>query len=690
MMPESPISPPIAQGGGRFELPAYLSNGLIGLRIGEVPLLGGHAMVSGFDGEHPKEQIEAAAQAPFPLGGDININGVAMSDAAYCIEVQDQAYDFGSAELTTRFVFKADGVSAKVEVLIFCSRTEPSIVCQQIDIEVDQPCHLVIGGGLLTAGLNGKPERLSKDLPGRDRPIDGALRWASPGETSTCGLAYITRLDATSQSERSLDQNAAVLMTSHAIEAKPEQRCCLTHLAAVVPGVMHRQPELQAARLVAMNDELGFAELRARNRAEWEELWRSRIVLVGADRRWQAMADAAFFYLNSSVHAAAPASTSIFGLATWKNYHYYYGHVMWDIETFLVPVLSLVQPHAAAALLEYRFRSLDGAHHNARTHGLRGLQFPWESTPSTGEEAAPLPGTAAWHEDHVSLDVALAFARHAYITGDRDFLSTRAWPVLSGVANWLESRVIRTPRGYEIHETMGIAERKDASKNTAFTNTSAKMVLWAAIEAGNALGEAVKPIWSDIAENLVLPERDGVMVSYDGYADEDEKGETPEPLAALFPLGFEFQETCERATLALYLSKAKDYVGNPMLSALFGVWAAWSGDRKLASELLQEGYGAFLTDRFMQTLEYRPDRFPEQPMAGPFFANIGGFLLGLLLGFPALIPNAGDPRRWSRRSVTLPAGWEAIEVERMWIRGKPTRLVARQGASEATLEETAE
>ena len=64
------------------------------------------------------------------------------------------------------------------------------------------------------------------------------------------------------------------------------------------------------------------------------------------------------FYLISSTHVASPASTSIFGLATWHDYHYYYGHVMWDIETFVVPVLSLLQPHAAESILDYRTRSL--------------------------------------------------------------------------------------------------------------------------------------------------------------------------------------------------------------------------------------------------------------------------------------------------------------------------------------------
>ena len=79
--------------------------------------------------------------------------------------------------------------------------------------------------------------------------------------------------------------------------------------------------------------------------------------------------------------------------------------------------------------------------------GRRGIQFAWESAPSSGDEAAPIPGTAAWHEDHASLDVARAFALYADVTGDEEFLRERAWPVLAGVAEWVTSRAVKTKKG---------------------------------------------------------------------------------------------------------------------------------------------------------------------------------------------------------------------------------------------------
>jgi hypothetical protein len=79
------------------------------------------------------------------------------------------------------------------------------------------------------------------------------------------------------------------------------------------------------------------------------------------------------------------------------------------------------------------------------------------------------------------------------------------------------------------------------------------------------------------------------------------------------------------------------------------------------------------------TLEYRPDVFPDQPRAGPFFANLGGFLLSLLTGFPGIKPGPGEPKDWKKRPVVLQDGWGAIEIERIWLHGRPYKLVAREG-----------
>jgi protein-glucosylgalactosylhydroxylysine glucosidase len=512
--------------------------------------------------------------------------------------------------------------------------------------------------------VDGRALRHLRDTPGEDKPCcDGAALWESAGALSTCGIAYVTELVGAEAEPEQPPLENRTLATAYTFKAKAGQRYRLRQIASLIPKVTHLEPDFQAVRQVALARKRGFDAIRAAN---------------------QALTDAALFYLFSSTHVASPASTSIFGLATWHNYHYYYGHVMWDIETFVAPVLSLLQPHVAESILEYRIRSLPSAVSNARLRGRRGIQFPWESAPS-GQEAAPLPGSASWHEDHVSLDVARAFAFHFYVTGDREFLREKAWPILSGVADWIASRVTHSKRGYEIRADMGIAERETEADNAAFTNMSAVLVLRDAISAAESLGRAAKPEWARIAGAIVIPKEGGVIVSHDGFNPHEEKGGTPDPLMGVFPLGLDLKPEVQAATLKFYLDLREGYIGSPMLSALYGVWAAYAGDRALSAELMEDGYGRFCVGRFMQTLEYRQDVFPEQPRAGPFFANLGGFLLSLLTGFPGLQPGWGDSQGWARRPVTLPEGWNAIEAERIWIGGRPYRLVARQGAKRAEL-----
>jgi hypothetical protein len=286
----------------------------------------------------------------------------------------------------------------------------------------------------------------------------------------------------------------------------------------------------------------------------------------------------------------------------------------------------------------------------------------------------------------VSPDVAFAFAQFLHATNDWEWGRRHAWPVLQGVAEWVASRGVETERGFEIKQAGGIAEKPSPVDNNAFVNVAARTALLEATALAEPLGHAPDPRWATLAAKMFVPvDRDGVIRNHDAYRKTEEKGETPEAAAALFPQAYECTPAIERATFDFYLDLADEYVGAPMLSALLGVYAARVGDRERSLELFERGYAAFVVDPFSITTEYDREKFPEQPVAGPFTANLGGFLLSCLYGLPGLRLGEGEPDTWCSREVVLPAGWDAIESERIWARDREARLSAEHGAERAVV-----
>jgi hypothetical protein len=685
-MTDGPISPPPVREYLPGYLPAYLSNGVVGLRVGRIPPLDGLATLNGFAGVDPATGVEAFGRVPYPLAGGVEIAGLALSEVARGAVLEEQKYDFSCGELHTRFRIAAGRVAATIEVLTFCSRTMPSLVLQEMALRVDHASDVGMRCGVDHMGVLGTfADRRTRARTGGD-DVSGSLRWESNGALAQCGIAYVCELMGADAAEEKAESDMAPLTSTFSFRARTGRTYRLRQISALVSEEVHHQPDLQAVRLAAGGRTRGFDRLRSENRAAWSDLWRGRGVPAGAPARWQALADAAYFYLQTSVHASSPTSTSMFGLAYWPDYHYYRGHVMWDIETFTIPPLILSQPEAARALLEYRSERLDGARTNASMHGYRGVQFPWESSLRFGEESAPAEGTAAAHEHHVSPDVAFAFSQFLHATHDWDWGRENAWPVLEGVAEWVVSRGVETGRGFEIKEAGGIAEKPSPVDNNAFVNIAARTALLEATKLAEPLGHRADPEWERLAKALFVPvDRNGVIRNHDAYRKTEDKGETPEAAAGLFPQSYECSPDVERATFDFYLELADDYAGSPMLSPLLGVYATRVGDRERALELFERGYADFVVDPFSITTEYARERFPEQPVAGPFTANLGGFLLACMFGLPGLRLGAGEPASWCSRPVVMPAGWDGVEVERIWARGREAGLLAEHGAEHATI-----
>ncbi len=482
----------------------------------------------------------------------------------------------------------------------------------------------------------------------------------------------------------------AAPQTAYAVQAKPGRRYTVRQLATLLPNAFHLEPDLQARRLVNIGAHRGFDALRRENQAKWSEIWPARPIIRGAPEQWQALADASFYYLHASAHQSSLFSTAMFGLAYWPNYHYYRGHVMWDIESFAFPPILVGAPRTARAMLEYRLSRLTAARYNAAMNGYAGLQFPWESSPQLGEEVTPLLGTLVGLEQHVNFSVAQAFAQYFHVTADRDWAAKEAWPVVAGVCDWIASRAVETERGYEIKHVLGIAEGRPAPvDNDAYVNMAAIATLREGVGLGDTLGYDTSR-WNDLAKRLFIPidQERGVIYNHDRFSPSEpgEVGATPEALAGYLPGNYRGDRAVMERTCRFYLDRIEPYIGSPMLSAPLGVYASWIGDRERSARMFTEGYAEFMNDPYAEVNETSNVRMPDKPRASPLFANIGGFLTALYFGLPRLRISAAPIDRWPEGAVTMPAGWDGIEVERLWLRNRPVRMSAFHGDLGASIE----
>jgi trehalose/maltose hydrolase-like predicted phosphorylase len=667
---------------------AYVANGLVGLRVGPIPLLGGTALVNGFVGAQEGEMVESYAPAPYPVAADLCVNGLWLSQRPDLAAYRGQSYDFSCGELTSRFDLSVNGATARVEVITFCSRSMPTLACQQITVEVDKDCTLVLRGILEGTGLPGRC--LSREVPDPGwQAADGALHWEGRAGLSTCGAAVVNDYvgEGSPQRKRNPWGLESALTTDYAVQAKPGQQYILRQLGSLVPSLMHAEPERQAIRLVYIGRDFGFQTLRDDNRNAWAELWKGRVKLVGADARWQDIADAAFFYVHSSVHRSSPCSVASFGLSQWRHYH---GHVFWDAETWTLPSVLLTAPDAARAMLDYRTRLLPGARTNAALQGYRGVQFPW-STLTHGGEVMSAWACGIFKEHHVNLDVAFGFAQYAHASGDDEFIRAQAWPVLRGVADWIVSRVTKTARGYEIRHVEGIDEGRYNMNNNGYMNPLATVILAEAQAMAGRLGQAPPAAWEQVRDKMYIPiDSVGRFIKKDDAYESDQPTQHfPDPLVSFFPQTYRPDEAVEKATIRHYLSKAQTFMSAPMLPGLMGVFAARLGEREFASELFEAGVGNFVTEPFMQFTEFARQTFRNgEPPVTLYVTTAAGFLMTCMYGLTGVQLGPLAPATWCKLPVIMPAAWQGVEVERIFARGREARLSARHGDQRAKIDMT--
>jgi alpha,alpha-trehalose phosphorylase len=394
----------------------------------------------------------------------------------------------------------------------------------------------------------------------------------------------------------------------------------------------------------------GWAGLLAEQRAYLDDFWDRADVEIDGDTEVQQAVRFALFHVLQAGARAENRAISAKGL-TGPGYD---GHAFWDTETFVLPVLTVTAPKAAANALRWRHSTLPLAIDRASQLGLQGAAFPWRTI--AGQECSGYwpAGTAAFH---INADIADAVVRYVDISGDEAFDRAEGIDLLTYTARLWRSLGHHDDQGrFHIDGVTGPDEYSAIADNNVYTNLMARHNLIAAAEAVQRYPDRARELgvdaeeaasWRDAAEQMRIPydEALGVHPQAEGFTrhqvwDFARTSRDQYPLLLHFPY-FDLyrKQVVKQADLVLAMQlrgeefsadqKARNFdyyealtVRDSSLSSCTqAVMAAEVGHLDLAFDYLGEAALMDLRDLENNTR----DGVHIASLAGTWFALVGGF-----------------------------------------------------------------
>ncbi|MFC0862621.1 glycoside hydrolase family 65 protein [Sphaerimonospora cavernae] len=305
---------------------------------------------------------------------------------------------------------------------------------------------------------------------------------------------------------------------------EPGQRLRLTKLFAYGWSAQRSRPAMhdQVVAALAAARLAGWDGLCAEQRRFLDDFWEGADVEVEGDTEVQQAVRFGLFHLLQAGCRAEQRPIPGKGL-TGSGYD---GHVFWDTEAFVLPVLTYTHPQPAADVLTWRKSILPLAERRAAQFGLEGAAFPWRTINGEACSAYWPAGAAAFH---INADIADAVTRYVDATGDVAFERDIGLPLLVATARLWRSLGHHDVDGrFHIDGVTGPDEYSAIADDNVYTNLMAQRNLRAAAEViirhpdrAEQLGVTLEDaaIWRNIATAIFIPydEHLGVHSQSEGF-----------------------------------------------------------------------------------------------------------------------------------------------------------------------------
>ncbi|HET6504802.1 MAG TPA: discoidin domain-containing protein [Amycolatopsis sp.] len=629
--------------GGDYA-PTFTGNGFLAVRVpptgqGYAPgTVAAEAQVAGFYAQ-PPGQVQQRATLPSWSTLAFGDGGQDFSLGTGTVAGWRQQIDLHTGVITTTATWTApDGHVTDLRYDVFTDRARPAVAV----VRLEMTPHWA-GTATVTDLVDGTPATMS-DETAKGWDTAAHRDWETVRAQGTGIDATLSTQDEFGPSVRGVADSPVGNDTSQnvgqsmAFGVTAGQSYTVTKYVGIGTTAGGGDPAASAAPQQSIAAAgLGYTRLLDENNSAWNALWAGRVDVLG-NPTLATEVNASQFYLWSSTRDGVNWSVSPAGLSS----NGYDGHIFWDAETWMYPSLLAQHPDLAVGMDDYRYDRLNAAEAHAGQTGSAGARFPWESA-LDGTEQIPPPtsiNSEGLYEQHITADVALAQWQYYQATGDRAWLASRGWPVLSQAAAFWASRATPGANGsYHIDGVTGPDEENPDVSDEAYTDAGAAATLRMAAEAARVLGQSAPQSWTAIADGLTVAfdPATGTHPEFAGYQGQLVKQADVTMLQ--YPWAYPMPANVAQADIDYYVPRS-DPGGPSMDDAINSIDTAALGSPGCATyAYTQRSIEPFMRDAF--------DQFSETRTGGAFtFATgIGGFLQEFLYGYSGL--------RWDTGAVSL-------------------------------------
>ncbi|NMR21240.1 glycoside hydrolase family 65 protein [Cellulomonas fimi] len=414
------------------------------------------------------------------------------------------------------------GKRVRVRSTRLVSFTHRAVAGIEYEVEaVGDPVRLILQSELVT---NEAPPEVDSEDPRVAQALDNPLvavsqdveqggvvmlhRTRQSGLTMAAGMDHEVHVDGRYDVEH--DARPDWARTTIVTTLAPGERLRVVKYLAYGWSARRSEPALrdQVAAALTAARYAGWQGLVDSQRAYLDDFWGCADVEVDGDPVLQQAVRFSLFHVLQAGARSERRGIGAKGL-TGTGYN---GHTFWDIEGFVLPLLTLTAPDAAANALRWRASTLDLARQRAATLGLAGAAFPWRTIDGEETSAYWPAGTAAFH---LNADIARAFEQYRRITGDDSLEVSCGLEVLVETARlWLSLGHHDRHGRWHLDGVTGPDEYTAVVDDNVFTNLMAARNLRAAADAvarhpeqSRTLGVTTEEsaAWRDAAEAVHLP-----------------------------------------------------------------------------------------------------------------------------------------------------------------------------------------